>query len=88
MLALPYTARKCECYQLCMRAISRSKHTKLKNYSKGVLINHTKLASIKFPAIIWYMHRIVTITMNGMCVRGSALSQDAGSANLENKNKA
>ena len=45
MLALPYTACKCERYQLRMRAISRSKHTKLKNtkiYSKGVLVNHTK----------------------------------------------
>ena len=31
-----------------MRAISRSKHTKLKNtkiYSKGVLVNHTKIST-------------------------------------------
>ena len=42
MLALPYIARKCEHYQLRMRAISRSKHTKLKNakiYSKGALVS-------------------------------------------------
>ena len=48
MLALLYTAHKCERYQLCMRAISRSKHTKLKNtkiYSKGVLVNHTKIST-------------------------------------------
>ena len=45
MLALPYTARKCERSQLRMRAISSSKHTKLKStkiYSKGVLVNHTQ----------------------------------------------
>ena len=48
MLALPYTTRKCERYQLRMRAISRSKHTKLKNtkiYSKGVLANHMKIST-------------------------------------------
>ena len=35
-------------YRLRMRAISRSKHTKLKNtkiYSKGVLVNHTKIST-------------------------------------------
>ena len=45
---MPYTARKCERYQLRMRAMSRSKHTKLKNtkiYSKGVLANHTKIST-------------------------------------------
>ena len=48
MLALPYTARKCVRYQLRMRAMSRSKHTKLKNtkiYSKGVLANHMKIST-------------------------------------------
>ena len=48
MLALPYTARKCERSQLRMRAISSRKHTKLKNtkiYSKGVLVNHTKIST-------------------------------------------
>ena len=48
MLALPYTARKCERYQLRMRTMSHSKHTKLKNtkiYSKGVLANHTKIST-------------------------------------------
>ena len=35
-------------YQLHMHAISRSKHTKFKNtkiYSKGVLVNHTKIST-------------------------------------------
>ena len=58
MLALPHTARKCERYQLCMRAISRSSHTKLKNmkiYSKGVLVNHTKITTNEnFPLAIRY----------------------------------
>ena len=48
MLALLYTTRKCEHYQLRMRAISHSKHTKLKStkiYSKGVLVNHTKIST-------------------------------------------
>ena len=48
MLASPYTAHKWERYQLRMRAISRSKHTKLKNtkiYSKGVLVNHMKIST-------------------------------------------
>ena len=48
MLALPHTTRKYERYQLRMRTISRSKHTKLKNtkiYSKGVLVNHTKIST-------------------------------------------
>ena len=48
MLALLHMARKCKCYQLRMHAISRSKHTKLKNtkiYSKGVLVNHTKIST-------------------------------------------
>ena len=39
---------KCERYQLRMRAISRSKHTKFKNtkiYSNGVLVNHTKIST-------------------------------------------
>ena len=53
MLALPYTTRKYERYQLRMCAISRSKHTKLKNikiYSKGILVNHTKISTNKnFP---------------------------------------
>ena len=38
---ISYTARKCEPYQLRMRAISHRRHTKLKNtkiYSKGVLV--------------------------------------------------
>ena len=60
MLALPYTAQKCERYQLHMRAISRSKHTKLKKntkiYSKGVLVNHTKISTNEnFPLYsTWY----------------------------------
>ena len=48
MLALPHTTRKYERYQLRMRTISRSKHTKLKStkiYSKGVLVNHTKIST-------------------------------------------
>ena len=48
MLALPYTAHKCERYQLRMHTISRSKHTKLRNmksYSKGILVNHTKIST-------------------------------------------
>ena len=48
MLALLHTARKYERSQLRMRAISRSKHTKLKStkiYSKGVLVNHTKIST-------------------------------------------
>ena len=48
MLALPYIACKYECYQLHIRTISCSKHTKLKNtkiYSKGVLVNHTKIST-------------------------------------------
>ena len=48
MLALPYTARKYEHYQLRMRAISRSKRTKLlstKIYSKGILANHAKIST-------------------------------------------
>ena len=53
MLTLLYTACKRERYQLRMRAISRSKHTKLKNtkiYSKGVLVNHMKISTNKnFP---------------------------------------
>ena len=47
-IALPYTARKCENYQLRMRTISSRRHTKLKNtkfYSKGVLVNHTKIST-------------------------------------------
>ena len=46
MLALTHIAHIY--YQLRMRAISRSKHTKLKNmkiYSKGVLVNHTKIST-------------------------------------------
>ena len=45
-----YRARKCERYQLRLRAISRSKHTKLKNtkiYSKVVLVNHTKISIVR-----------------------------------------
>ena len=53
LLALLYTARKCERHQLRMRAISCRKHMKLKNtkfYSKGVLVNHTKISTNKnFP---------------------------------------
>ena len=48
MLVLPYTARKCERYQLHMRKISRSKHMKFKKskiYSKGVLVNYTKIST-------------------------------------------
>ena len=47
MLALQYITCKCERYQLRMRAISRCKYSKLKStkiYSKGVLVNHTKIS--------------------------------------------
>ena len=39
---------KCERSQLCMCAFSSNKHTKLKStkiYSKGVLVNHTKIST-------------------------------------------
>ena len=59
-------ARKCERYQLRMRAISSSKHMKLKStiiYSKGVLVNHTKISTNEiqnFPlygtSLSWYKY--------------------------------
>ena len=43
-----------------MRAISHSKHTKLKNYSKGVLINHTKISTNEnFP-----LYSSITVAKN------------------------
>ena len=64
MSALLYTAHKCERYQLRMRTISRSKHTKLNNtkiYSKGILVNHTKISTNEnFPLYGIQQYTLVT----------------------------
>ena len=71
MLALPCTACKCERYQLRMRAIFHSKHTKLKYtkiYSKGVLASHTKISTDEnFPLYGMQQHAWQLHCINILC---------------------